>query len=204
MATLEHEQLIPGGQSRPGEQHIFVSPYGRRQRALRLAGLLAGALALVWLVALGLAMVGSARLAGLPVPGAQRVAFARDASATAAVPAPRRHSPTGGHEARAASSTPGRVEPQSASARTNPARTTAPATTPPAVLPAPAASVTSATPPLEAATPSRHGWARRGWTVPPGQTKRDQPAARGAGHSTDAAGTTTTSATRGDPHGKKG
>ena len=203
MATLEHEQLLPGARPRPREHHVFVSRDGRRQRVLRAAGLVAGALALVWLVALGLAMAGSTRLPGFPVPGAKRVAFARDAS-PAATTAPRRQSRAA---VRTAASTPRRVEPQRSSVRANPGRTTAPATvTTTAVRPAPAApaapavTVTAAAPPAQTPATPRQGWARRGSAAPPGQTRRNQPAAP-AGHATDSTGTTT-STTHGNGHGK--
>jgi len=202
MATLEHEQLIRGPRSRPREQHVFVSADGHRQRVLRLAGLVAGALALVWLVALALALAGSARLPGLPGPGAKQVAVAPDASAATAR---RTHSHSGGRTARPAASTLQRAEPQSAPAPATPARAAAPAPPPTLTRPTTVVSLTPAPPPAQTQTGAapRQGWTRHGWTTSPGQTRRN-PAPRGAGHPADTTGTTATGAAHADPHGKKG
>ena len=195
MATLEHEQLIRGGLSHPREHHVFVSAGGRRQQALRGTGLVAGALALVWLVALGLALAGSTRLPGLPVPVAKAVAVP-DASATASS-APR-HSRA--HTARAGASRPQPSAARPAAAAASPVRTTAAAAAvPPATRAAPAAAVTSAAAQAQTGAAPTQGWARRGWTAPPGRTKRSVPTPRGARRPTD---TTTTSTTHGNGHGK--
>jgi len=195
MATLEHEQLIRGGRARSPEAHVFVSPGGRRQRVLRGAGVVAGALALVWLVALGLAMAGSTRLPDLPL-GVKRVAT-RDALA-AATSAPK-HSQVRVQAARATTVTPRLGKPRRGGAASSPVRSTAsaPAISSPTPT-APSASVTSTTPQVTAATPTR-GWARRGLTTPLGQTKRNEPTPRGLDRSTDG---TTTSTTHGNGHGK--
>jgi hypothetical protein len=199
MATLEHEQLIRGGRARSPEAHVFVSLGGRRQRVLRGAGVVAGTLALVWLVALGLTMAGSTRLTDLPV-GVKRVAT-RDALA-AATSAPK-HSQVRVQAPRVTIVTPLLGKPPRGGAASSPVGSTASAPaisfpTPAAPSAAPPASVTPTTPQVTAATPTR-GWARRGLTTPPGQTKRNEPTPRALDRSTDAK---TTSTTHGNGHGK--
>jgi hypothetical protein len=194
MATLEHEQPIRPAPARPREHHVFVSAGGRRQGALRAAGLVAGALALVWLVALGLALAGSTRLPGLPVPDVKPVA-GPDSSA-ASTPA-LGHSRPLARAARAPTATPRRHEPRRAATPTRAPRATASVR---AVESAPRVAPVSATTPttLTAATPAQ-GWSRRGWTTPPGKTKRTEPTPRGAGRPNDAG---TAGTTHGNGHGK--
>jgi hypothetical protein len=193
MATVEHEQPIPRGPSRPRDHHVFVSAGGRRQSALRAAGLVAGALALVWLVALGLALAGSTRIPGLPVPDA-KPADARDGSAGSTANAARR---ARAHVNPVRTATPRRHEPRRAEAAVTTAGVPTPArSSTPMTRVAPAVAPTLAI--QTAATPTQ-GWLRRGWTDPPGQTKRSEPTARGAGRRTDAG---TTSTTHGNGHGK--
>jgi hypothetical protein len=194
MATLEHEQPIRPAPARPREHHVFVSAGRRRQGALRAAGLVAGALALVWLVALGLALAGTTRLPGLPVPDVKPVATPEASAAS---------SPALGHSrplaltARAPTATPRGQEPRRVAVPSRAARATAPAT---AVQPAPRVAPVVATTPttLTAATPTQ-GWSRRGWTTPPGKTKRNEPTPRGTGRPTDAG---TAGTTHGNGHGK--
>jgi len=192
MATLEHEQPIGGKPSRPLEHHVFVSLGGRRQSALRAGGLVAGALALVWLVALGLALAGSTRLPGLPVREAKPVG-ARDVSAASSATAARR-ALAGPTPVRAAMPRSHELRRATAPADVAPAK--AARSIPPATGVVPAASTTPAA--GTAATPTQ-GWSRRGWTVPPGQTKRSERTPRGTGRPTD---TGTTSTTHGNGHGK--
>ena len=190
MATLEHEQPIRRAPARPREHHVFVSAGGRRQRALRAAGLVAGTLALVWLVALGLALAGSTRLPGLPVP---------DGKPVAALKAPAGSIKALGHfrpfarATRALTATPRQHEPRRAAA---PARATAPAR---AIQPSPRVAPASTTPTTRIAATPTQGWVRRGWTAPPGQTKRNEPMPRGTGRPTDAG---TAGTTHGNGHGK--
>jgi hypothetical protein len=191
MATLEHE-LTSGRQKRPGDHHVFVSGGGRRRRALRAAGLVAGALALVWLVALGLALAGSTRLPGLPVPDEKPVAARHASPASTRTAAPAR-SLAGAHvtPARPAAAPP-RLEPQRAAPSPSPARPV------PAIPPVTRAAPVTPSTASPAVTP-RQGWARRGSTAPPGQTRRSEPTPRGTGRPPDAG---TTSTTHGNGHGK--
>ena len=184
MATLEHDALH-GQRARPHERHVFASHDGRRQRFLRVAGIVAGALALAWLAALALALVGDSSLPVLPAPAAMRDAPARAASA------PPRHS----HAIRRAASTPRPL--QAGPARVHPASAARAARTAAPAPPTPAAPVTPAAPAQTAVTPQR-GWARRGRTAPPGQAKRNDPIPRGRSHSTHA----TAATTHGNGHGR--
>jgi hypothetical protein len=194
MATLEHEQRIRCEPPRPREHHVFVSVDGRRQRALRTAGLVAGGLALVWLVALGLALAGSTRLPGLPVPDGKPVP-ARDVSAGSSTAL--EHSRPIAQATRAPTAMPLRHELPRAASPTSTARATAPAR---AIEPVPRVAPVAVTMPTTqtASTPTQ-GSVRRGWTAPPGQTKRDEPTPRGTGRPTDAG---LTSTTHGNGHGK--
>lgn len=195
MATLEHEQPIRRGPAPPREHHVFVSVDGRRQRALRTAGLVAGGLALVWLMALGLALAGSTRLPGLPVPDVKPL-DARDVS-SGSTPTSAPASRARAHVAPARTVTPRRHEPRRAAASASPGRATAPARAiPPATRVAPVAATTPTTGTVS--TPTQ-GWAQRGWTAPPGQTRRNEPTARGTGRPTDAG---TAGTTHGNGHGK--
>jgi hypothetical protein len=195
MATLEHE-LTRGGQARPREHHVFVSAGGRRRRALRAAGVVAGALALVWLVALGLALAGSARLPGLPAPDAKPLA-ARDATAASTATAAPARPHAGAHLGSARPGTPRRLEQRRAAPFLSPARPVR--SIPPVRRATPVSPATSTTTQAPAAATQTQGWSQRGWTNPPGQTKRSEPKPRGSGPSTDLA---TPGATRGNGHGK--
>src|SRR5919197_3459244 len=187
MATLEHDALR-GERARPHERHVFVSHDGRRQRVLRVAGIVAGALALAWLAALALALVGDSSLPVLPAPATMRDAQERAASA------PPRHS----HATRQAVSTPrplqqGPAKVHPASAVPVPASAARTAASAP---PTPTAPVTPAAPAQTPVTPQR-GWVRSGWTAPPGQVKRNDRIRRGRSHSTHA----TAATTHGNGHG---
>jgi hypothetical protein len=195
MATVEHEQPIRRGPARPREHHVFVSASGHRQSAVRAAGLVAGALALVWLVALGLALAGNRRLPGLPVTDPKPVA-ARGASGASTPTPASRHSRRLAQATRTRTETPQSHESRRAAAPTSTAPAKAPiAGIPPAPRGAPVGVTTPTT--LTAASPT-HGWARRGWTAPPGTTKINDPTPRGTGPSTNAG---TTSTTHGNGHG---
>ena len=209
MATLEQEQAIPGRRSPPpGEQWVFAADDGRRARLTGVAGLATAALALVWLAALGAAMLGAGRLPGVPLPRAKQVGGAPDA-ATRHV-SPFVQSLAGRSAARPAAPTPRRSEPQRPSAQADSVQHPAP---PPEVLsnpalvvvPRAAESVPAASAPVQAPTLPRQGWARQGWTAPPGQTKRDALVPRGNPRRTDAPASTNTTATttQGGPHSPK-
>jgi hypothetical protein len=193
MATLEQEHAIPGRLSLPlGEQRVFAADDGRRARLTGFAGLATAALALVWLAALGAAMLGAGRLPGVPLPRAKQVGRAPDA-ATRHV-SPFVQSLAGRPAAPPAAPTPRRSQPQRLSAEADRVQHPAP---PPEVLSNPAQVQGPALP--------QRGWARQGWTAPPGQTKRDESVRRGNPGRKDAPASTNTTATtrQGGPHSPK-
>lgn len=176
MTVVEREQ-VP---TRP-EQAIFVASDGRRARFLRRAALAAALLACLWVVGLGLGMLGSGSLPGVSVVKEQIDRIGGGSEAPASEPA-ERVSPV------ARRSTPAEPRPRPASAaqgipaarslaRTRPVPSR-PASRPARAAPAPPAAQT----PVNPATRER-GWARRGSTAPPGQLRKTvtppPPATRG-------------------------
>jgi hypothetical protein len=190
MATLEHEQLLGGRAASVGDAHVFAAATGRRAWMLRLAGVVAGVLALGWLAALGLALLGALAFPGA-LPGAKaggsapdsvpsdplRVVPAQQAPGSPAAAFPRGEglarpvAPTTLSDARTAVT---RVV--STRRPVTPLATTAPA------VPAP----------VEAPAAPRQSSGRRGRTAPPGQTRRDQPRPRRAFGSGDTPAVTST------------
>jgi hypothetical protein len=177
MTTLEQEQPFLGPAA---PEHVFASANGRRARFMRVAGGGAGLLAVAWLVALGLAILGAAGIPdGLRGAKSQAPTAARATNRAEVSPVVRTH------RAALAPPAPAVAPPR----RHGQAPTTAPASRPPTGTAAPVArSVASsaAVAPTAAVTTAapRKGWARRGWTAPPGQTKT-KPRPRRDGSSTD-------------------
>jgi hypothetical protein len=130
---------------------------------------------LAWIVALAVALLGAgAHPDALPAekaaasPPAPARALERAAARGMLGPAPRRTRGASRHEVRTSAAAV-----TSARASAKPSVTVA---SPPAPVAPPAAPPPSPAPP-------RQGWARRGWTAPPGQVKPDRPPPRGAnGH----------------------
>ena len=193
MATLEHEHTLVGpAAARPADPHVFVSATGRRARLLRTVGIGAGVAALAWLAALAFALLGVGRLPGL-IPGTKTLrpdpAAVRTPRAHAAVASPQREMPAAAQALRA----------RRAMATTPPARTalatpparTAVATTPRATGRVPtkaaAAPATVLVTPMAPATAPTKGWAKRGWTTPPGQVTPARQTPRGNGNGRDGA-----------------
>jgi hypothetical protein len=174
MATLEHEQpLLTAPHRAAGDRHVFAAATGRRASALRLAGICVATVSLVWLGALAFALLGAGA-----IPGVLPVAKARNAApraATPRVPAPRAAPArvlrrASGTRRRLTPAAPGElrtaVAPAQAPAHMRVVSARAPVTSP-AAAPVPAAP--------------RQGWARHGWTAPPGRVKRDQAPPRAVG-----------------------
>ena len=161
---------------------MFAADDGRRARVVRLAGLGTAALALVWLAALGVAMLGAERLPGVSLPSVEQIHRVSDAAIRQRPPfvQPSARRPA----ARMAAPRPGRSERERLSAQTRPVQRAAPtpailespepAAPPPVVHPAPLAPA-----PAQTQSPPQQGWARRGWTAPPGQAKQDESVPRG-------------------------
>jgi hypothetical protein len=154
------------------DEPVFVARDGRRARRLRIAGIVAGVLAIVWVVGLGVGMVGFGSLPGVALV---KGAGARHHSAPlqAAVPDASRHASRvlaadvevvrqHVNETATAHRAAAVVGKRRAAAR-RAAR--APAATPPAAA-APA--------PVNPAAPTR-GWSRKGYSAPRGQVRKAAP-----------------------------
>ncbi len=177
MTTLEQEQPFLGPAA---PEHVFASANGRRARFVRVAGGGAGVLAVAWLVALGLAILGAA---GIPdtLRGAksQAPAAARATNRAEVSRFVRTHRGAPAPPARAAAPARRHGQAPTTAPASRPARNTAAPvkrSVASSAAVAPTAAVTTAAP--------RKGWARRGWTAPPGQTKT-KPRPRRDGSSTD-------------------
>jgi hypothetical protein len=194
MATLEHEQpLLTAPQRAARDRHVFAAATGRRAHALRVVGICVATLSLVWLGALAIALLGASA-----VPGVLPAAKARSVPSRAAAPRVRAHRAAPTHALRLAlgaqrnvtPAAPGRGLPTAVAVAKAPARV--------GVVSARAPVTPRATPPASAA--AGQGWARHGWTAPPGRVKHDQAPPRGAGHSGDAVDSTRTSGGQSGAH----
>ena len=176
MPVVERER-VP---TRP-ERVIFVASDGRRARLLRRAALVAALLACLWVVGLGVGMLGFGSLPGVSVVKEQIDGIAGESGAPGSQPtdkvspAARRSTPAELNRVSAARATP--AVPSQARARTRPV-TSRPVSRPAQATPAPPAAQT----PVNPATRER-GWSRRGSTAPPGQVRKTvtppPPATRG-------------------------
>jgi hypothetical protein len=179
MTVIEAKRVTSG--QRP-EQAIFVAPDGRRARRVRRAAFVAAFLACLWVVGLGVGMVGFGSLPGVSVvkeqidglaggtdtPGAKRTADRAPAT-------PDQESVSTRIRSRGVTAIPqGAVvrqrQRQRQRARSRPAASR-PVSRPPlqATAPPPAAQQ-----PVNPAQRTR-GWARSGETAPPGQTRKATP-----------------------------
>jgi hypothetical protein len=160
MATLEHEQLGAGQAIAPTrESHVFAAATGRRAGVLRALGIAAGVLALAWLAALALSLLGAGSLPGLLPEAVHRGLPQRHQSPSAGRTAPARV-----RQRLLARPAARAVHPATAAASKASSHSSSVVTAP--VTPAPAASASR-----------RQGWVRRGWSAPPGQMRRSQPPA---------------------------
>jgi hypothetical protein len=183
MTVVERERMTT---EEPAKRAIFVASDGRRARRVRRAGFVAAFLACLWIVGLGVGMLGFGSL-----PGVSVVKQPFDGIAGGPAEAPRSESKNVSPDVRRSSQPVAR---ENASARKSPAvrskaRAAArqagsrPVTRPPATqvtTPAPVAQQ-----PLNPAQRPR-GWSRSGATAPPGQTRKatppPPPGTRGRGH----------------------
>jgi hypothetical protein len=171
MATIEREHEQERIQH---ELPVFVASDGRRARRLRLAASAIAVLALLWLAALAVGMLGFGRLPGLSTPlgrigGADKAQSERSESRS---PTPARSEPRSadlivapersGRPSASQQSARGRAAVKRANAKPAARR---PRTTPPA----------PAVQPQPAPPPPQQGWARHGRPAPPGYTRRTQP-----------------------------
>jgi hypothetical protein len=182
MAAFEHEQPLLGGPTAVDpDPHVFAAPTRRRARALQLGALCAAVLSLAWIAALAVALLGYGAL-----PGVLPAAKARRAPRPAPIGAP------AGAAARSVSpaaprsrSAPSSRAIRAAAVPAVPAQATARAS---ATVASPAAPVAPPAGPAAPPAAPRQGWARRGWTEPPGQMKPDQAPPRGDHGGSSAAG----------------
>ena len=183
MATLEQRHSILARRlPPPREEHVFAADDGGRARVVRLAGLGTAAVALVWLAALGAAMLGAERLPGVSLPSVSlpSVKQVHRVSDAGTRQMSRFIQPQAGRRAaRAPAPRLGRSEPQRLSAQAARVHRAAPApaillSSAPDALPRAAHPAPLAPAPAQAPPPSQQGWARHGWTAPPGQAKRDE------------------------------
>jgi hypothetical protein len=174
MATIEREHEQERIQH---ELPVFVASDGRRARRLRLAASAIAVLALLWLAALAVGMLGFGRLPGLATPlgrigGADKAQSERSESRS---PTSARSEPRSadlivapersGRPSASQRSARGRAAVKRANANAAARR---PRTTPPAPGVQPVQ-------PQPAPPPPQQGWARHGRPAPPGYTRRTQP-----------------------------
>jgi hypothetical protein len=160
MATVEYGSRTTRRPIAPaGDPHVFAAATGRRAGVLRAVGIVAGVLALAWLAALALSLLGAGTLPGLLPGAAHRVDQQRHRSPPSVRPAtvPVRQRELARPVTRV--SRPATATASHASSSHSATVVSVP------VTPAPAAA-----PPQ--APPSRgQGWTRRGRSAPPGQTR---------------------------------
>jgi hypothetical protein len=172
MTTIE----ISGSRT---ERAVFVAEDGRRARRLRYVAAAGVLLSCVWLIALGIGMLGLGSLPGvsLSIPGVRAESGQKERSAdivgslsesnrgVAAVPVaePARVGP---RESRSAS----------LGAAARPHRPAAPAVSRPSsenqAKPGDQIGPQEPVPAQPAPTPANRGWTQRGWTTPPGQSRQ--------------------------------
>jgi hypothetical protein len=167
MATLEKPTL----RMQPHDEAIFVAGDSRRARRLGRAVALTSFLAVLWVVGLGIGMVGFDSLPGVPfvkgsharspvAPVAEVPAAARD-TARALLAAKSADAAVSGPQAASVAAQ------RAAAARRRAARKVARA----------AAATRVVAPPAAAVNPAQRerGWSRKGNATPPGQVRRAQP-----------------------------
>jgi hypothetical protein len=180
MAVVEKERIT----TQP-ERAIFVASDGRRARLLRRAALAAALLACLWVVGLGVGMLGFGSLPGVSVVKEQIEGIAgTDSSHSRPVEqgsVVRKSTPD--KSRRVTATPPSRAVRARAEVRVRPV-TSRPSPRPVQAAPVPPAPQT----PVNPATRTR-GWARSGATAPPGQTRKavppPPPGTRGQGRGQD-------------------
>jgi hypothetical protein len=182
MAAFEHEQPLLGGRPAAArDPHVFAAATRRRARALQLGALCAAVLSLAWIAALTVALLGADAL-----PGALPAAKASPAPPPAPIGAPERAAARSVPRAASGHRSPeSRREIHAAAVPAAPAQATAQAST---TVASPAAPVAPPAAPAAPPVAPRQGWARRGWTAPPGHVKPDRAPPRGGDGGSSAAG----------------
>lgn len=166
MTVIERERVTP---LQPPERAVFVTDDDRRARRMRRGAFAATALACLWLVGLGLGMLGLGSLPGVSLikPGRGEQQRSETPQGRQAQQLTRRDGRLTRSERILAKIASGGAVPASASqraARSAIARPAAP----------PAAAAPPAQQPVNPAQRTR-GWARKGQPAPPGQVQKAQP-----------------------------
>jgi len=167
LATAEKPTL----RMRSHDEAIFVARDGRRARLLVRAAVVATILAVLWIVGLGIGMIGFGSLPGLslvkrsnppsPVAPVERVPAAANDTARELLAAKEAAAAVRSAASVRTAATRARAQRRAAARKARGASVTAPAP------PAPAAAVNPAQ--------RTKGWARRGSQAPPGQIRKTAP-----------------------------
>lgn len=173
MTVLDRKQVTDAQQP---ERAVFVAEDGRRARRLRRAAVVAALVACLWVVGLGIGMLGFGRLPGVSLvervfdgPGGSGAHITPVSRNDAAQPASersgvaRRVASQIARGSQPASSSRARARRSTSSPR-NPSR-------PPAAVLAPAPPAQQPVNPAQ----RQRGWAREGATAPPGQLRKSEP-----------------------------
>jgi hypothetical protein len=170
MAVIERERVT---KEQPSERAIFVAEDGRRARRLRRAAFVIAFLACLWVVGLGVGMLGFGSLPGVAVVKQRidEIAGGSDAQRT-----DRRDVSSSVRASRSAQARRIAAAERSGLLRSQARARTRPAASRPASRPPTQATV----PPSAAQTPvnpaaRQRGWARKGSAAPPGQTRKATP-----------------------------
>jgi hypothetical protein len=167
MALLETK---PQSKTAPADHPVFVAGDGRRARRLRHAAVVVGVLAALWIVGLGVGMLGFGSLPGVAIVKGVH-------NDPPAAKAPR--GPLAGYDAQRSLASEVRARQQD-SAPSAHARLSAPRSSSgqPAVARKAAGSTAATTPPMPTqVNPAQRtrGWARKGYSAPRGQLRTGAP-----------------------------
>ena len=180
MTTIAQEQATTVPAAGPIERPVFVTDGDQRARRLRLAAVFVVVVASLWVVGLVIGMLGLGRLPGvsLPLPGAHAKAPSRHSTPvrrSAPHVAPAHAQAVRLAERRALVKPERSTRVEARAPRATPAAAAVGAHRHPGKPVARAVPSQSVQPATQPAAPLRQGWARRGWTDPPGQTARMEP-----------------------------
>ena len=152
------------------DEAVFVARDGRRARRLRNVAVLAGVLAIVWIVGLGVGMLGFGSLPGVALVKGAR-ADSRKPAPAPSVAAKRATARSLAAEARAARRISARLARTDRAAATTARRAAGSKVSHRPVLTPPAAATQTPVNP----TARTRGWARKGYQAPRGQLRRAAP-----------------------------
>jgi hypothetical protein len=164
-------ETIPVQTTSAADEAVFVAHDGRRARRLRNAAILAGVLAILWVVGLGVGMIGFGSLPGIAlVKGAK--ADSRASTTPPPITAQRATDRSLAAEAKAARRVAARVASAQGAATVTARRANRVSRTShrPAVAPPAPATQTRVNPALRT-----RGWARKGYQAPRGQLRKAAP-----------------------------